>query len=141
MHKRPCTSSRGFTLIEAIAAIVLLSVAIPGMFWALRDAQRKNADPEVLARARWLAEEKLEAIIADRHSASRGYGYVVAGNYGVEASVAGYTGFSRLVTISETGPSLSGSGTGYKTVTVSVGYTNGMGQSSTMSLATVVTDY
>jgi len=131
----------GFTLIEAIIAIVVMSIAVPGMFWAIRDAQRERVDPVQVSRARWLASEKLEDIIADRNSGTRGWSYVVGGNYPAEGSVAGFAGFSRSVSIVETGASLSGAGTGYKTVTVTVGFVDGKGASRTLSLATVVTDY
>ena len=46
--------------------------------------------------------------------------YVVAANYAAESSVAGFPGFPRSVAITETGASLSGSGTGYKAVVVTV---------------------
>ena len=126
---------------EAIAAIVVLSVAIPGMFWALRDAQIRRADPALDTRARWLATEKLESIIADRHSASRGYSYVINANYPSEASVAGFAGFSRSTSVSETAADLASAGTGYKRVTVTVSYTGGNAQSRTLSLSTILTDY
>lgn len=134
--------TRGFTLIEAITAVVVLAVAVPGMFWGIRDAQMRRVDPIQASKARWLAAERLEDIIADRHSSTRGYTYVVAGNYSAESAVAGFPGFSRSVTITEGGASLApGSGTGYKTVTVSVVFKDGRNTSRTLSLATVVTDY
>lgn len=132
---------RGFTLIEAIAALVILAVALPAMMFALGDAQRKRTDPVMLSRARWLAAERLEDVIADRHSATRGYSWVTSGNYPAESSVSGFAGMSRSVSITETGASLSGSGTGYKTVTVTVTYPGAFGTSRSYSIATVVTDY
>lgn len=133
---------RGLTLIEAIAAIVILSVAIPAMLWALRDAARRRVDPVLVNRARWLAGERLEDIIADRHSPSRGYAYVVNANYAAENPVSGFNGMQRTVSIVETGsPPSFGAGTGYKTVTISVTFTDGMAVSRTLSLATVITDY
>lgn len=132
---------RGGTLIEAIAAVVILSVAIPPMLWALQGAHTTRADPVLATRARWLAAEKLEDIIADRHSTARGYSYVTGGSYPAENSVSGFAGFSRSVSIVETGASLSGAGTGYKTVTVTVGWRNGRGQATSCALATVLTSY
>lgn len=132
---------RGFSLIDAIMAIVIASVALPGMLWAIRDAQGRRADPVLFDRARWLAAERLEDVIADRHSATRGYSYVQNANYPVESPVGGFPGFSRSVSISETGPSLGGGGTGYKTVTVTVTYPAATGGTRSFSLATVVTEY
>ncbi len=132
---------RGFTLIEAIIAIVILSVAMPSMLWAIRDAQTQRAAPVLLARARWLASEKLEDIIADRHSTTRGYAYVVNASYPAEGSVPGFQGFSRSVQVTETDASLKNTGTGYKLVTVHVAWLDGKGVSRALDLSTVVTDY
>ncbi len=132
---------RGFTLVEAIGAIVLLSVATPAMFWALRDAQIRRADPAALVTARWLATERLESVIADRHEPTRGYAYVLEANYPPETAVAGFAAFSRFVSIVETGPDLVSGGTGYRTVAVRVVYTAIAGSQRTFEVSTVVTDY
>ena len=93
-------------------------------------------------RARFLAQEKLEDIIADRHSTTRGYAYVVNANYAAEAAVSGFTNMSRSVSITESGANLvGGSGTGYKTVTVTIGFRDGRNTARTLALSTVVTDY
>lgn len=131
----------GFTLIETIVAVVVLSVAVPSMLWAIQDAQRSRVSPVMTSRARWLAMEKLEDALADRASSARGYAYVLTGNYPAEASVAGFAGFSRSVAVAETGPGFVAGGTGYKTVTVSVGWTDGRGVARTLALSTVLTDY
>jgi Tfp pilus assembly protein PilV len=140
-HLKTRTAPRAFTLIEAVISLVILSVAVPAMLWAVRDAVTKRSDPVLASRARWLAAERLEDIIADRHSPSRGYAYVITSNYAAESSVSGFTNFSRSVTISETAANLSSAGTGYKTVTVTVSYLNSRGQSRSYPLATVLTDY
>lgn len=139
--RRRITQRRGGTLIEAISAIVIASVAFPPMLWALQGAHTTRVDPELAIRARWLAGEKLEDIIADRHSSTRGYAYVVESNYPTEPSVGGFSNYSRSVSIAETGVSLSGSGTGYKRVTVSVGWTDGRAQPRTYSVSTILTSY
>lgn len=137
----PGGSSRGFTLIEAIAAIVILAVAMPAIMLGLTDAQRRRAGPVLDERARWLAVEKLEDVIADRHSATRGYAYVVAANYPAEADVSGFAGYSRSVGVTETSADLTSPGSGYKTVTVTVTYTGAAGTPRSFSLSTVVTEY
>src|SRR5436190_19888374 len=91
------TRRRGFTLIEAIIAIVVLTIAIPPMLWSIREANIKRISPMMVSKARWLATEKLEDIIADRHSSTRGYSYLVPANYPAEASIAGSPGFTRSV--------------------------------------------
>lgn len=133
---------RGFTLIEVIIAVVVMSIAVPPMFWALRQANVQRVDPVNLSRARWLACEKLEDILADQYSTTRGYSYLLNSNYVAESPVTGFTGFTRSVSIAESGAGLvAGSGTGYKTVVVTVGYVDGKGASRTLNVSTVVAQY
>lgn len=132
----------GLTLIEAIAAIVVLTVAVPSMLWAIRDSTRRRVDPVLLNRARWLACERMEDILADRHSPARGYSYLIGANYPAESPVSGFSGMSRSVSITETGPPPSfAAGTGFKTVTVNVTFSDGYAVPRTLSVAAVITDY
>ncbi len=133
--------ARGFSLVDTIVAIVVLALVVPGTVVAISDASVQRASGIAFSRARWLATEKIEDIIADRASGTRGYTYVVAANYGAESSVTGFAGFTRSVSITETGASLSGAGTGYKTVTVTVAWTDPRRGARTLALSTVVTDY
>ncbi len=137
----PGASRRGFSLVEAIVALLIVGVAIPPMLWAMSAAQARRADAALAATAGWLATEKLEDIIADRHSTTRGYNYIASTNYGAEVGVTGFLRFSRSVGIAETGADLSSAGTGYKTVTVSVGYSDSRNQTRSLQLKTVVTSY
>jgi len=128
-------------MVEAIAAIVVLAIAIPPTMWAIREAHVQRVNPRMASTARWLAVEKIEDTIADRHSTTRGYGYVVNANYAAESPVTGFTGFTRSVSVTETGADLASAGTGYKRVTVTVGWTDATSTSRTLTLTTVVTDY
>lgn len=139
-HRRGAVGD-AFTLIEAIAAIVVLSVAVPAMLLVAQEAQGGRASTVLACRARWLATEKLEEIIADRHSSTRGYAYLQASNYPAEASVPGFAGFARAVALVQTGPDLASAGTGYCRVTVTVSWTDGRAQARSLALATVLTDY
>ena len=58
--------------METVSAIVILSVAVPPMLWAVTQAQRQRMNPVLASKARWLAVEKLEDIVADRHAPPRG---------------------------------------------------------------------
>jgi prepilin-type N-terminal cleavage/methylation domain-containing protein len=130
-----------FTLIEVTIAIVVLSLAVPSIFWALRDSSIRRVDPINVSRARWLANEKLEDVLADAHSTTRGYAYLVNANYSAESPVTGFTGFSRSVAITVSdGNLVAGVGTGFKTIVVSVGFTDGKGASRTLSLSGVVSE-
>ena len=137
----PVHRQRAFTLIETIIAIVVLTIAIPPMFWAIRQAHVGRVNPEMVSRARWLASEKLEIIEADRHSTTRGYGYLIPSNYPVESSITGYPGFTRSVSLSETAADLSTAGTGYMKVTVTVAWTDATATARSLSISTVLTNY
>lgn len=132
-----------FTLIEAIIAVVVLSVAVPPMLWALREARLARADPIHTSTARWLAAEQLEDIIADRHSATRGYAWLIGANYPDEPVVPGFPVYARSVAIAETGPDLAGAlpGGGYKRVSVTVTWSAAGGSPRSLSIATVLTEY
>jgi prepilin-type N-terminal cleavage/methylation domain-containing protein len=130
----------GFTLIEAIAAIVILSISVPAMLWSVRHAHIQRVNPTMASTARWLAMEKLEDVIADAHSSTRGYGYVVNANYAAENPVSGFVAFTRAVSVVETGPDLVSAGTGYKKVTVTVSWTDATATARSLNIATVVTD-
>lgn len=90
--------------------------------------------------ARWLAVEKLEDVIADRHSATRGYSYLISGNYAVEWTVTGFPAFGRSVAFVQTAADLSTPGAGYKRCTVTVTWTD-QGAARSLAVATVLTDY
>lgn len=131
---------RAFTLIEAITAIVILGTAMPAMLIALGQAHRDRISPAMASQARWIAMEKLEDVIADRSSLSRGWDYIDETNYPNEASIMGSPGYSREVDIAETAADLQTVGTGYKTVSVTVEWTHSDGQTHTVVLATVMTE-
>lgn len=107
----------------------------------MEGAHATRVDAVLVTRARWLASEKLEDILADRHSTTRGYNYVVAGNYPAEPTVAGFASFARSVSIVETDHTLVNVGIGYKIVTVRVEWSDGSAQRRALSLGTVLTSY
>lgn len=135
------TSRRALTLLEVVCAVVLIGIAAPAMLIAVRDATVRRASVQQQIVARWLAAEKLEDIMADRHSASRGWTYIISGNYPAEATITGFTGFSRTTTIADTAVDLVTVGTGYRKVTVTVSYPDTRLGTRSVTLATVLTDY
>ncbi len=132
-------------MIETVSAVVILAIAIPPMLWALSESHHQRINPILFSKAGWLATEKIEDIIADRHSVSgnRGYDYLTGANYADEAmgSITGFPQFSREVDFAETQADLSTAGGGYKTVTVTVGWNDANGDGRTLSVLTVLTEY
>jgi hypothetical protein len=132
------TQRRAFTLTEAIAAVVILAVAMPPMLWALQEAHLGRAGRILATRAVWLAAERIEDIIADRHAS--GFNAVDPGSYAPEDPVPGFPGFSRSVSVSHTGADLVSPGTTHARVAVRVSYTDGRGIPRTVELETVLAD-
>ena len=128
---------RGVSLIELIAVIVILGVAMPPMMMTLGESQRRRASPVLADTARWLASERLEEILADRFSLERGLEFVAPENYPSESPVAGFNAFSRRVLIEERGTDLQPGGKGAVLVTVEVSWTDPALGLRTTSLASL----
>jgi len=139
MSRRPLARP-GFTLIEAIIAIVVLSIAAPPLLMALAATQTERAQTTRSIEATWIAADHLERVIRDRHAAGRGYDYITPANYPPAPSLPEAPGFGREIGIAETTPDLSSPGSGAKTVTVTVTWTEPMGGARSFALATVLTD-
>jgi prepilin-type N-terminal cleavage/methylation domain-containing protein len=134
------SSRRAFTLIETIAALVVLSIAVPALLWTLGNAHIQRIDPMLVTTATWLAHEKAEDVLADASCPSRGYSWVLAARYPRETTLAGFPGFSRRVRVRETGIDLASAGTGCKIVTVEVTFRNAARRQRTLTLSTLVTE-
>lgn len=140
------TRRSGFTLMETITAVIILSVAVPPMLWAVRESQAERVNPMLVSKAGWLAMQTMEEIIADRHSATRGYTWLTTANFNANYStakgaIAGFLQFSRSVTFTETKADLVTAGGGYTKVTVAVSWSDWRGNARTMTIYTVVTEY
>jgi type II secretory pathway pseudopilin PulG len=89
----------GFTLIELVVLIVVLSIGGALLAAMFAGALRALASDRDIQTATQLAQEKAETVLADRRA--RGYAYVTAANYPVEGSVAGFPSFARQVSITD----------------------------------------
>ncbi len=114
MERIPVSDERGFTLVETIMVIVLLGIVGAAVLLPFITSLRGSADPVITQQAIFLAQEKLDQMIADRRDTAtpRGYSYATnPSNYPAENPVSGFTGFSRSVDIAcFTGTPFTGSG-------------------------------
>lgn len=68
-------SRRGFSLIEAIAAIVILALVAPVSMFTLRDAAASRSESIQLTRATWLAVAVMETVLGDLSSGDPALGF------------------------------------------------------------------
>ncbi len=74
------TPRRGFTLIETVAAVTVLAVAVPATMGALADAAAARRDAATALRATALARAAMEHVLADVHSAAPALGFDALSN-------------------------------------------------------------
>ena len=92
---------RGFTLIELIIVIVIMSLAAAAFARSLARMPDSLAYDEKLQVGTQLAQAKAEQIRADRWNPSRGFSYITSANYAAESPVSGFSSYSRSVTITD----------------------------------------
>ena len=135
----------GFTLIEIIITLVVLSVAVVGVLSVFTTAIKGSANPVILNQAMALAQEQMDTIKGDRMNSDRGFAYIIPGNYPADVPV---TGFNRSVNIfcvtagalntdSGVSPGASGCASGYTHVEVTVAHA----AIGSVSLDGLVTNY
>lgn len=160
MRRADRQTRRGFTLIEAIAAVVILAALVPTTALVMLDATRARHDALAVNRASWLAQAVMENVIADINSPSPDLGmdalgdpaaYVGAPGTGLAERLGVISSFyaSRGVTWSlSIGPPVNavGAATGddtqdvYRLVTVNVQWTNSKGEAAAFALPALLTD-
>jgi hypothetical protein len=118
---------RATTIIEIVAAIVILSIALPPLVVSFADAARQSIYPVNASTASFLAIERMEEIVARRYRDNSGYDAVTTANFPDEAGLTGFPGFARTVAVSYVDQDLnsSGSDVGYKLVRVGVTWNGG----------------
>ncbi len=99
-------NSKGFTLIETIITLVVLSIAAVGVLSVFTTGIKGSANPLILNQAISLAQEKMDIIIGDRENPARGYAWIAAADYNTnplkympENPVPGFANYNRSVTI------------------------------------------
>lgn len=88
---------KGFTLVELVVVLVLLSVGLVTLLLVLRNASVSNATAHIITVANELGEGKIEEILADRKT--QGFDYIKNLNYPTEDPVTGFNSYMREVDI------------------------------------------
>ncbi len=109
------TNEKGMSLIDVIAMLIVLGIAVPAIMRLSANNTRDGAKYFLMTRAIYCAEAAMEQIVADYRSPSRGYGWVITHWSGAAPSLE--AGFTGLVTISSES---SFNGVPYVTVTLTV---------------------
>jgi len=89
----------GFSLIEIIITLVVLSIAAVGVLSVFTSGIKGSADPLLMNQGLQLAQEKMDIIMGDRMNSARGFGYIIPVNYGAENPVTGFANYNRGTTI------------------------------------------
>ena len=92
---------QGFTLIETIISLLILSIAVTGVLQVFfTGLAPKNAPLSIeITTGTQLVQEGLERIKADRNNPVRGFAYIISANYPTETLGGAFTGYVRTTTI------------------------------------------
>jgi Tfp pilus assembly protein PilV len=88
----------GFTLIEMVLIIVITAIAVLPLSMLFANTSIRSSDARNATIAAQLAQAKMEELTADKNSPTRGFSYLVTGNYPAESPVAAFPGYNRSVT-------------------------------------------
>ncbi len=142
-------NGKGFTLIEVILAILIISIAVLTLVSSISFTTSRGLNAEVMSTAQQLVQERMEQLIAQKRN--NGYATLLPIGLGAYALVAGFSGYERREDICYVDSGLNPNpnpppptvcgvvDAGYKQVTVSVRYTS-LPDAPTVSLMTVVTN-
>jgi Tfp pilus assembly protein PilV len=90
-------TSGGFTLIEMVLIIVITAIAVLPLSMLFANTSIRSGDARNATIAAQLAQAKMEELTADKNSPTRGFSYLVTGNYPAESPVAAFPGYNRSV--------------------------------------------
>ena len=138
----------GFTLVEIILAIIIISIGVLGLVSAISFTTGKSINAEVVSTAKELAQERMEELLAKK----RDTGYATTPDLDIGTTTTAlpgpFTGYTRIVEVCNVDGSLGNpdctlpdNGSGFKKITVSINY-SGLPDlpSPVVLLATVITD-
>lgn len=140
----------GFTLVEIILAILIISIAVLGMTSAISFTASGSLNAEVMSTAKELAQERMEQLMAIKRNTGYGDPALTQAAMLFSPLAPPFAQYSRGVEVClvdanllnpDCDSALPNSDAGYKRVTVSVNYTGLPDLSSPVaSVVTVVTN-
>jgi prepilin-type N-terminal cleavage/methylation domain-containing protein len=140
-------NNQGFTLIELIITIIVVSVGVLALIAALSFGTGRSINSELMTTGTTLAQERLEQLIAEKRANGYSSALLAIGTTTDPPLAAPYADYTRTVEICNvdvnlgnpdcTAPSVD---TGYKRITVTVTNTR-LPAESTVQAVTLVTDY
>lgn len=115
-------NSKGFTLIETIITLVVLSIAAVGVLSVFTSGMKGSANPLILSQATQLAQGEMDQVFGEKAAPGLGFGSIVT-TAGCVLTLPGF-GCSRTVCYvspaSLNSTAACGVATNYKHVTVTV---------------------
>ncbi len=86
-------------MVELVMVLVLMAVGVPPLISIGNTCLQKMHQGSYVSVATALAQEEIETILGDKAAPSRGFSYIVTGNYPAEPNVSGFATYARSVTI------------------------------------------
>ena len=120
-------SQRGFTLLEVLVTIVILTIGLLGTAGLTTGVIRGNHYSKNLTSATAAAQTQLEAV------KSGGYAYAIAANFPNDTVQMGGMSFTRTTTITAGSPAAN-----MKTIAVVASWTESNGTARSLTLSTIL---
>jgi type IV pilus assembly protein PilV len=122
-------SQDGFTLLEVLVAIVILTIGLIGTAGLTTGVIRGNHFSKNVTSATAAAQTQLESV------KSGGYAYALAANFPNDSVIMGGTTFARQTTITPSSPA-----TNMKTISVTVTWTESNNTARSLNLQTILAE-
>lgn len=114
---KPLDNEAGFSLMELILVIMILSVALLPLITQAVQTTIHSGDGQIASTAAFLARERMEIIEVEEDHPAVGYAGITEARYPDESSIRDFPGYVRTVRIS---PDSTYGGIMFKVVTVTV---------------------
>lgn len=129
LRQKIATSQNGFTLLEVLVAIVILTIGLLGTAGLTTGVIRGNHYSKNLTSATAAAQTQLESV------KSSGYANATAANFPNDTVTMGGMTFTRTTTVTNSSPAAN-----MKTVSVTVSWTESNNTSRSVNLQTILAE-